>query len=163
RIRSFQPRAAGKAVGIGPFIALGAVSRQQGTIKVSAPPNFRLRYRLDPRADISQREVSDDMRRGNSNVALFSYWSLPQPAKDKLVPAPLELEAETVKGTVETTTNHALRLTPDGWQVATEIDVKVERSEIERLEVELPPNYEPKASSPSPSLVEPDLEIKETG
>lgn len=164
RVRSFQPRVAGKAVGIGPFIALGAVSRQQGTIKVSAPPNFRLRYRLDPRADISQREVSDDMRRGNSTVAMFAYWSLLQPAKEKPVAAALlDIEADTVKGTVETITNHALRLTPDGWQVTTEIDVKVERSEIERLEIELPPNYEPKASSPSPSLVEPDLEIKDTG
>ncbi|MBL8797836.1 MAG: hypothetical protein JNM56_28320, partial [Planctomycetia bacterium] len=74
---------------------------------------------------------------------------------------PLEIDSETVKGAVETSVHHVLRLTPQGWLVHSEIDVKPERIEIDRFDVELPANYEVKASPPA--LVEPDLEIRETG
>jgi hypothetical protein len=157
RIRTYQPRAAGKAAAIGPFVVLGAV-RQQGTIKVTAPPALRLRYKT---RGIDQRDVTEEQRRGNT-VALFSYFSLPQPAKDvQLVPAPLEIEVETVKGAVETSVNHTLRLMPEGWAVTSEIDVRAERTEVERLEFEVPTDYELKAAPAT--LVEPDLEIKEIG
>jgi hypothetical protein len=157
RIRTQQQRTAKTT--IGPFVVLGAV-RQQGIIKVMASPDLRLRYKT--RGDVSQREVSEEQRRGNNTVALFSYWNLPQPAKDnQLAPSPLEIDSEMVKGAVETSVHHILRLTPQGWLVHSEIDVKPERIEIERFEVELPANYEVKASPPA--LVESDLEIRETG
>src|SRR5262249_36512858 len=150
----------GKATAIGPFVVFGAV-RQQGTIKLIAPPNLRVRPKLRPGGDISQREVSEEQRRGNQTVALYTYWSLPPAKEAQLVPSPLDIEVENVQGAVETTTSHLLRLTPEGWHVTTEIDVKAERLEVERLEIELPADYEPKASPAA--LVEPDLEIKDTG
>jgi hypothetical protein len=158
RIRSYQQRT-GKTTGIGPFVVLNAV-RQQGTISASAPPHLRLRFKT--RGDINQREVSDEQRRGANTVALFTYFNLPLPAKEgQLVQPPLELEVESIKGGVETVTSHSLQLAADGWAVTTEIDVRAENTQVERLEIELPPSYEPKAAPPS--LVESDLEIKDAG
>ena len=161
RIRTYQPRAPGKQVPIGPFVVLGAV-RQQGTVKVSAPPNLRVRPKL--RGEIERRTVTDEQRQTNNVVALFSYSNLPVPVAGKEnqpLPPPLELEIDTVKGAVETAVTHTLRLTPEGWLVTTEIDVNAVRTEIERLEVELPNDFEVKASPLS--LVEPDLEVRDGG
>lgn len=160
RIRHLQAR--GKAaVPIGPFAVPGAV-RQQGTILVSAGPSVRLRSPAKTRGAISPREPTDEQRRQANLVAVYGYWSLPVPADSKqLVPAPLELEVETVRGAIETSVSHGIRLALGGWHVTSEIKVKPVRTEVEHLEFELPPNYELKASPPI--LVEPELDVKEQG
>jgi len=161
RIRTYQPRGQGRLVGIGPFVVLGAV-RQQGTVKVAAPPNLRVRPKL--RGEIERRTVSEEQRQSSGLVAFFSYSNLPAPASGKEnqpLPPPLELEIDTVKGAVETTVSHTLRLTPEGWLVTTDVDVNAVRTEIERLEIELPADFEVKAAPLS--LVEPDLEVRDGG
>ncbi len=159
RIRNYQPRTPGKAAPIGPFVVLGAV-QQRGVMKITAPPNVRVRSRW--RGDVTQRDVSDEQRKANT-VALFTYGNLPVPVKEATLPlAPLEIETETIKGVVESTTHHTLKLTPEGWLVATEIDVKAERDPVDRLEVELPADFEVKAG-PTPLVEQQDVETRDVG
>jgi hypothetical protein len=155
RIRARQPRAA--RVGVGPFAVPQAV-RQHGLITVSVPPDLRPKFKT--RGEVSQREVTDDQRRGNNTVAVFAYWNLPPaPKPTEPVPPALDVELEPVKGAIETTVHHTLRLANQAWQVSTEIDVSPVRAVVEHLEVELPAGYEVRASPAI--LVEPELEIKD--
>ncbi len=154
KIRVHQPRGGGRVL-VGPFSVMRAL-RQQGTITVSTPPELRL---LPPqtRGDISQRELTDEQRRNGTIVAAFSYWNMP--VGPNLGPAPLELTVEKVKGDVETTLAHALKLTADGWRLTTEVEVNPVRTTVDRLEVSLPPGYVPKVGPLL--LVEPDIEVRE--
>ncbi|MBY0522420.1 MAG: hypothetical protein K2R98_03440 [Gemmataceae bacterium] len=157
RLRTRQQRT-GKPITVGPFAVPQAV-RQYGTITVSVPPDLRPRFRT--RGEVSQREVPDDLRRGNNSIAVFTYWNLPPTNPNQPVPAALEIDLETVKGAIETGLTHTLRLSELGWHISTEIDVNPVRTTVERLDVELPKEYEVKAS---PALVvEPDLEVKDAG
>ena len=158
RIRQMQARK--QAVAIGPFAVPGAV-RQQGTILISAAPSVRLRSPAKTRGAINPREPTDEQRRLPNLVAVYGYWSLPVAADSKQpVPAPLEFEVESVKGAVETSVTHTIRLGLGGWQVTTDIEVLPVRMEVKEIEVELP-NYEVKASPAV--LVEPDLEPRQAG
>lgn len=128
----------GTLVPVGPFSVQQAF-QQRGTIGISAPPELRLRYHL--RGDISQREPTEDLRRENA-VAAFTYWNLPAPAgPGQALPAPLDLEIETVKGVVETRTEHALQLQNGGLQLATKIDATPIRAGTDHLEVRIPADY----------------------
>lgn len=159
RIRNYQPRAAGKAVPIGPFVVLGAV-QQRGIMKITAPPTVRVRSRW--RGDVTQRDVSDEQRKANT-VALFTYGNLPVPVKEGTLPlAPLEIETETIKGIIESTIHHTLKLTGEGWVVISEIDMKAERDPVDRLEVELPADFKVTAG-PMPLVEQQDVEMREVG
>lgn len=156
RLRSRQPRVLNKPMPIGPFAVLQAM-RQHGQITINVPAEFRPRFQT--RGEISQREVPDDKRAGNNTVTIFSYWNLQTVPGNQPVPALVDLTLEPVQGAVESSVVHTLRLTDDGWRVTTEIDVNPVRTALDRLDVEVPADYELKAS---PALVaEPDLEVKD--
>jgi hypothetical protein len=155
RIVARQPR--GARFGVGPF-AVPQAMRQHGLITVSVPPDLRPRFKT--RGEVSQREVAEGHQRGDNTVAVFAYWNLPPaPAANQPVPPALDVELETIKGAIETTVNHTLRLVDQTWQVSSEIDVSPVRAVVEHLDVELPPGYEVRASPAI--LVEPDLEVKD--
>jgi hypothetical protein len=157
RIRLRQPRQA-KPIPIGPFAVVQAV-RQHGQITISVPADVRPRFQT--RGEVSQREVPESLRTGNNTMAVFSYWNLPAAPANQPVPAPLDLTLEPIKGAVETSVAHTLRLADDGWRVTSEIDVNPVRTALDRLEVEVPGDCELKAG---PALVaEPDLEVKDAG
>lgn len=155
RIHARQPRA-GRTVAVAPFAVLQAI-QQSGTITVSVPPE--LRFKARPRNEVSQREVPEELRKATSNVALFNYWNLPPGKADQLTAPALDLEVETVKGALESETAYHLRLTEQGWQVTATFDVTPVRTAVERLELDLPAEYDFKASPAL--LVEPDPEVKE--
>jgi hypothetical protein len=152
RISAYQLRQ--RKVAVGPFPVLQAL-RQQGTISVGVPPELRL---LPPttRGDIAQRELTEEQRRSGT-AAAFYYWSMPAKPNNQLGSPPLELEVENVKGAVETTLAHTLQLTGDGWRLSTEVEVNPVRTGPDRLEVDLPADYLPKAGPLL--LVEPELEV----
>lgn len=154
-LRIRQPRA-GKLAPVGPFTVLGAV-RQQGTITVKAPADVRLRYHS--RGDISQRELTDELRADGTTVASFSYWSLPQPMPEKPAQGPLDLEIEAVKGAVESRITHHLNLVSTGWRLKSAFHVNPVRTGVERLEIDLPAGLQD-AQIVEVNLAEP-LEVKE--
>lgn len=157
-----QPRL-GTPVAVGPFVVLDALP-QGGTIEIRAPQELRLRYH--PHGEISQREVTEDQRRDNV-VALFAYWNLS--AKDaprQAVAAPITFEVEPIKGAVEMRTIHAIRFleeTPDGrssWRVTTRMDATALRTGVDRLEVQLPVNYQyDRSAGSSPAELVEDVQI----
>ena len=155
RIHARQPRN-GKLVQVTPFAVLQAV-HQNGTIIVSVPPELRFKAKL--RGEVSQREVPEELRKAASSIAVFSYWNLPPAKADSVTPPVLELEIETVKGAIDIEVNYQLRRTDAGWQVTATFDVTPVRIGVERLDLDLPAEYELKAGPPL--LVEPDLEVKE--
>jgi hypothetical protein len=156
RLRSRQPRVLNKALPIGPFAVLQAM-RQHGQITISVPTELRPRFLT--RGEVSQREVPDDKRVGNTTVAAFSYWNLPAVPANQLVPAPLDLTLEPIQGAIESSVVHSLRLADDGWRVTSEIEINPVRIALDRLDVEVPADYELRAS---PALIaEPDLEVKD--
>jgi hypothetical protein len=155
RIRARQPRT-GRNVALLPFPVLGAV-HQSGAVTVSVPLELRFRARL--REGVSQREVPEELRRATSSVALFNYWNLPAPRADQPPQPLIDLEIDTIKGGIETETQHHLRLTEHAWQVSATIDVTPVRMGVEKLELDLPADY---AFTAGPAvLVEPELEVKD--
>jgi hypothetical protein len=126
-------------VAVGPFVVLGAV-RQRGTIWVNAPADFHVRYRL--RGEVVQRDVGDESRR-EAPLAEFTYWNLPQPAQPgQAVPAPLEVEVEPIRGTVETRVEQNLLLRDGAWRVSTKISVTPVHIRLDQIEVQLPADYQ---------------------
>ncbi len=137
-----QRRRTDAPIAVGPFVVLGAF-RQHGAVLVTAPPDLRLRF--VPRGGVSQREVSaEDQRRESRAVAAFSYWNLPATEKTAAAGtdiAPiLEVTAETVKGFVETSASHTIGMTPRGWRVVTDIEVRPLPT-VDHLQVQLPLGY----------------------
>lgn len=133
-----QPRPKG-LIPVGP-IAVQDTFRQWGTILVAAPPEWRLR--VHPHGELSQQEIPDDLGRKDV-VALFSYWNLSAPTNAaQPLAAPLELEAESMKGAVETRVSHTLRLGDLGWRVTTKIEVSPFRTAVDHLPVHLPASYQ---------------------
>src|SRR5262249_55265385 len=114
---------------------------QRGTIEIRAPADLRLRYQ--EQGEVSRREVTEDQRR-EGTVAFFQFWGgQPGPGPNPSVAAPLAVEVETVRGTVEAPTEQTFRLVPErGWQVTTKIDVTPVRTAVDRLEVQAPAGYE---------------------
>jgi hypothetical protein len=141
-------------VAIGPYFVDGAF-RQWGIIRVTEPPDLRLRYH--PQGDVKRREISSEQQ-GENYAAEFAYWSpstaspsAPEAPGGKAV-APLVLEA--VKGTVETRVDHELRWTPGtnaaglgpnaparGWRAVSKIRVTPNRTSVDRVDVKIPPDY----------------------
>lgn len=157
RVRQRQPR--GKTIAVGPFAIPGAL-RQHGKISIITPPDVRPHYRT--RGEVNQIEPPEEIGRGPNGVAVFSYWNLPAAPARQPVPAPVELDLQTIEGGVETVLIHRLDWHEEGWRISTELDVTPVRTSVERLELELPGEGDFKAG---PAIrVKPELDIvKEAG
>src|SRR5439155_4596584 len=140
----------------GPYFVNGAF-RQWGIIRVTEPPDLRLRYH--PQGDVHRREIFSEQQ-GENYVAEFAYWigpssvaspSGPEAPGGRAAP-PLILEA--VKGTVETRVDHELRWTAPGanpaapvnapargWRAVSKIRVTPNRTSVDRVDVKIPPDY----------------------
>jgi hypothetical protein len=117
---------------IGPFAVAGAF-RQRGTVAIFAPPHLRPRY--TPRGDVRREPAAGDNALAD---AVFGYGSLPV-GPDKVPPPLLDMEVESVAGSVQSQLAHTLTLTESGWRLETAITVRAIRAELEHLDVEVPP------------------------
>jgi hypothetical protein len=146
------PKAGGRTP-VGPFFVLGA-ARQTGSILVSSAA-VDLQLGFFPQGHLSRRDVSEEEQRRDSNlIAAYRYGQSTgsKPAGDKLGPSPaplLEIEAETVHGQIKARVAHTLtRSARDSgaasqrWQVATVITATPRWSDVDRLQVQLPPGAE---------------------
>jgi hypothetical protein len=148
------------AVAVGPFPVLDA-DRQWGTIKVTAPPDYRVKPHL--RGDVNQRDLNDEPRRDNA-VADFTYWSVPvPPAPGQPLAAALELEVEPFNGAVESRIEHTLMLTDQGWRVTTRVNVRPIHTKLDMLEIQVPANYQvDREIGAAPADLVESVEVKET-
>jgi hypothetical protein len=148
-----QARQAGKPLPIGPFSLAGAF-RQQGTIRIVAPNSLRPRV-SKPRGDVGQRELPADPVPAEAKAefvqAVYGYGHV-APASPG---SPLMfLDAEPIRGEVRTQVTHTLTLTDSGWRLATDIKATPIRTELEVIEVELPPPLQPTVEAGPRELVE---------
>lgn len=139
-----QPRK-GTTIPIGPY-AVQDVRPQQGTIEVRGRSDLRLRPIL--RGEVVQREVTEDLR-VLGTLAAFTYWDLLAASNPRSPgPAPLTLDLDAAKGSVETRAIADLRLlpadgeTPPSWRVHLRFDFTPARTSVDRLELELPPGFQ---------------------
>src|SRR5206468_378568 len=115
-------------VPVGPFLVLGAF-RQQGSVAVTAPPEYRLTFHPGP--DVSRREAAEDFGREDP-VALFNYGMFLTPAAPAApVPPLLVVEIQAVKGVIESKVEHNLQLTDGGWRVSSRVDVTPVRTGVD--------------------------------
>lgn len=156
-----QPRV-GTPVAIGPFVVLDALP-QGGTVEVRAAPGLRLRYQLH--GEVSQREVTEEQRREQA-VAAFAFWNLAAGSPMQPAIAPVTLEVEPVKGVVEARVTHSLRPLeaesgrPTAWRVVTRVEASPVRTAVDRLQLQLPPDYEyDRDVGPSPAELVEDVVV----
>jgi hypothetical protein len=165
--RPLPPRGQpGGRVPIGPFAVLGA-TRQTGTLVVSSQAS-NVQFQFFRHGTTTEREVAAEERKLGVRVHGFSYETLPlnenPPFTDKNSGSLslLDLEAETVRGLVETRVTHTLRLPRKEkdvdkrqWQVTSTLGVKLIHPGVETLEVQLPPDCQflpPDTRQPDPVL-----------
>ena len=143
-ITSTQPApkpGAGKPTPIGPFTVLGAV-RQSGSVLVS---NSVADWHLDftPHGDLTRRGASEEELRQNSSLsAAFRYGPGGGGGNGRGAISWLDLEAETVRGKIKTSSAHLLLLATDGpgprWKVQTTITVTPRWADVDHFSVQLP-------------------------
>lgn len=139
---------------VGPF-AIQGLLRQQGVIRVLAANNLRVRI-TRPRNDVAPRDlVIDDSTpadaKGEILQAAYSYGQL---AANSPESAFLFVEAGTIRGEVRTQVTHLLNLTDSGWRVVTDIKATPIRTELEFIEVDVPPDLQAGIQASPPELVE---------
>jgi hypothetical protein len=133
---SRAPLARGGAAAVGPFLVRGA-ARQSGVVLVyDAASDARVHCR--PTAELVRRAPAED-ERDPALTDVFDYAAIPGGNKPFL-----EVEAETLRGSVKTTTVHALELVHSGtgwaWRGVTTIKASpLLRTGVDHLEVLLPP------------------------
>ncbi len=148
-----EPRAPGSNTVVVRPVALVGATRQLGNLLLSKAPDLQLRYdvRADPQVSINQRDVTEDERQRDANVAAaFTWWNVVLP-RDPSQPVPglLTLEVEKLKGTAEARVSQTLALVRSDperklvWRVRTRIDVTPARpSALEALQIQIPQGYE---------------------
>lgn len=166
--RVLQPREK-EVFPAGPFAVLGAAT-QQTSIVVAASPDLRITFRRH--GYVVQKEISDDERRRESN-AVAAFRLLGNPPLEKggaaSTQAPLEIEAEPLRGEVEAKVVHVLRLVTPAlseksyWRLTTTIEGEALRTRPRGLGLQLPSGYrldesvgiQPSSLLQGPPVVEP--------
>jgi hypothetical protein len=140
-----QPPLPNAPVAVGPFFVKGAF-RQTGAILISNTIHD-LRPQFQPRCPMEARALSEEERR--DLTAAFKYWNPVEVKEPRAATGPaslslLDLDAETVRGQIEVRVTHTLTLQPEkvdgqrAWRVATVLDAKPVRAEVDHLDVDLP-------------------------
>jgi hypothetical protein len=132
---------------LGPFAALG-VSRQTGTIRITAAVNTRLTFRHSPdvRQDAPLTPPVDE------TVALFRFAT--GPTGDSVLPGTLlDVEASPLTGAVQIQPAYRMLMTESGWQVRADIRVLPIRREVDTVLIELPADWRGAVVSP-PEVVD---------
>lgn len=139
-VQTRAPRKPG-GVPVGPYQLVGAF-RQQGVVKLTAPARLRPRFsnlRADLSRSASEAEGEFAFVIGTGPAAAATPW--------------LVVDADVVRGDVRTQVTHNLTLTEAGWRLASDIRATPVRTELERLDVDLPPGLRDVQCSP-PELVD---------
>lgn len=144
----------GRPVPIGPFHLVGAL-RQQGTLRLIGPNFLRLRTSR-PRSDLGPKELTTDPAAPTRGVVDFVQASFAYGVTATNTPqAPyLFLDREPIRGEVRAQVTHQLDLTEAGWRLTTDIRAVPIRTELEVLEVEVPPVLHPTIEASPRELVE---------
>jgi hypothetical protein len=145
-----EPRVNGR-IAIGQFAVLGA-TQNQGTLLVSAPREVSLTYH--PYGDVKQRTVALQERLRDPNLAAaFNFSAVPDlnnsgaEAKPNAPPL-LDLDIETIKGTVDARVKYELRLVkPDEdtrpvWRLTATIEGASHFTRAANLRVQLPVGFQ---------------------
>jgi hypothetical protein len=133
-------------VALGPVTVPGAF-RQHGTISIFAPSQLRpVVSRL--RADVSRQPAPED---ANAPDAVYAFGTRPLNSGAQNTPW-LFLDAEVLRGEVQTQTTHTLTLAEGGWRLITEIRANPIRTEIDHLDFDIPAELQELQASP-PALV----------
>lgn len=150
---------------VGPFAVQGAV-RQTGTLLVKS--NARdVQIQRTLAAETTPRPLTPDEQKLAPAVFGYKYERVPLPEKVTRATGPgsytlLDLEAESVSGTIETQTSHVVRLPrlgdPRLWKVATTLKARLVQPGVEWLAVQLPPQSK---VLDLPKITAPVLEVKE--
>jgi hypothetical protein len=144
----------GARVPVGPFAAQGAI-RQTGTLTLKSHAR-EVQLQLVPAAETTPRPLTVEEQKLAPFVRGFKYERVPLPEKASKATGPgsyslLDIEAESVRGVIETRTSHIVRLAkaneekpgePRPWEVTTTIKARLVQPGVEWLEVQLPPGAE---------------------
>ena len=120
---------------VGPFAVLD-VSRQGGTVRVTAAANTRLTVKHGPdvRPDVPPAAAGDEA------VAYFRFATGPTGAAPP--PAPLlDVSAEPLRGVLEVRPAYKLTLAESGWQVRADVRVVPIRRDVDTLQIDLPAGW----------------------
>lgn len=134
RPRTNDPKAKSPFL-VGPFDVLDA-AKQTGVLRLKVPANVRPTFALkgDTRRDVEEE--------GTYRYARLSPLSaVPKDPYAELTLTPLP-------GVVSSRLRHELRLVELGWRIRTEISVAPTRTEIEQLELEVPPSFQALQAEP---------------
>jgi hypothetical protein len=144
--RQPAPRLGGKPVAVGPFNVLGAV-RQSGSVLVSSSvADWHLE--ATPHGDLTRRASSEEeLLRDRDLVAAFRYGP---DGERRAGLSWLDLEVESVRGSLKTRLEHVLYLAPGEdrngaemrWHVRTTLTVTPRWAGIERFRVQMPAGCE---------------------
>jgi hypothetical protein len=140
--RTRLPRQVGP-VPVGPYRLLGAF-REDGELRVLAPNHLRPRF-SNLRPDVSRTDADTE----GQIVFAFGRTEHAPEAKKPL----FFLDAEPVRGVVQTQTTHQLALEDSGWRLTSEIRATPIRVEMQTLDLEIPSQMQDVQAMP-PELVE---------
>ncbi len=166
-----SPRS-GARLGIGPFALLGA-TRQTGTGVISSEAGNLLLHTHLPasRTTTLVPPKPDDLK--GSQVHAFSYVLPPLSDNPPFVDkngtlSLLEVEAETVRGRIETRVSHVFRLPRKEnaedqrfWMVQTTIEARLLQPGVEQLVWQLPPDWRYVGSEQRPGEPRVDVESRD--
>jgi hypothetical protein len=141
---------------IGPFTVL-EVSRQTGTVRISAAANTHLSFRHGPDLRQSELPVAVD----DETAALFRFATGPTGSTPPQAPL-MQFEARPLAGTVQIRPTYRLTLTESGWRVRAELKVSPIRTAIDTVTIELPADWRGSGVTP-PELVEAAQQVKSGG
>ncbi|MFL5327322.1 MAG: hypothetical protein ACJ8C4_00265 [Gemmataceae bacterium] len=105
---------------------------QRGTVTLIAPPSYRLN--VSPKVELVRRDENGPA--GDERRESFAYWSLPANG------AILEFDPQPIRGEVEASAAHTLQLDEAGWRLSSRFDIRPMRSSVDRVEVELPAEWQ---------------------
>lgn len=153
RPKSNDPRFRGPYP-IGPVQVLNA-TRQTATLRVTAPPTVRVRFRHGPQIRLQNIPVGTD----EELVGLFKTTFATQANKN--YPSPyLELDATLARVFVRVEPTYRLKRTEAGWRLDSSLKVTPVRADVEQLIVEVPEGW-PAIEAGPPDVVDEVQEQKE--
>jgi hypothetical protein len=102
----------------------------QGWLSVQIPEGFHVA--VTPRGELTRGRNERPSPLGR--IEAFSFSSVP--ANGILA----DVDWQVLKGEIETAYSHSLQLAESGWRLSTRMEIRPIRRELERLEIQLPPD-----------------------
>jgi hypothetical protein len=133
----------GKPLPIGPVQLVGAL-RQQGTIRLVGPNHLRIRTSRW-RSDLSPMEISKDSSSAARGLVEFVQAGFNYGVTATAAPQEpwLYVDREPIQGETRVQVAHQLNLTDAGWRLTMDVRAVPIRTELNVLEIDVPPVLHP--------------------